>query len=526
MKTLLFFPACLATVISLTSCMYSSSKMSNSSMTASTSYAYDTTSLPSAENYQALTENSTQLTTQSPVSTFSIDVDTGSYSNMRRFLNKGQLPPSDAIRIEELINYFPYAQTTKVSNHPFGVKTEVAPAPWNPEHQLLQIQIEALEQTRQESPPSNLVFLVDVSGSMDAPDKLPLVKNVLRMLTKQLKAEDKVSMVVYAGRTQVELEPTSGKEKDKIYAAINRLAAGGSTAGESAMKLAYDMARQGFIPGGVNRILMATDGDFNVGITNIDQLKEMVASQRKTGISLTTLGFGEGNYNEYLMEQLADTGNGNYAYIDSADEGRKVLVEEMASTFNTVAADVKIQIEFNPAQIAEYRLIGYENRLLSEADFNNDKVDAGEIGAGKTVVALYELTPLGKPTSVDPRRYTAEKPLITPLTNESAFLKIRYKKPDQDKSELLEIPILISDNKSKLADASDDFRFAASVAALGQLLRDSKYLSYSFDQVIELAQSSKSTDDQGYRAEFIRLAKIARDLSPAKPESNLQNLNQ
>ena len=475
----------------------------------------------STENYQRNDESPIKVTQREPVSTFSIDVDTGSYSNVRRFLQQGQLPPKDAVRIEELINYFPYTNTTKKTEHPFGVQTELAPAPWNREHQLLRVRIQAMEATTSTLPACNFVFLVDVSGSMDSYDKLPLVKNSLKMLTKKLRAEDRISLVVYAGRTHVELEPTPGDKHDKIFAAIDKLQAAGSTAGESAMKLAYQMARSSYIPNGINRILMATDGDFNVGLSNIDQLKDMVAAERKTGISLTTLGFGQGNYNDHLMEQIADAGNGNYSYIDSADEARKVLLEEMTSTFNTVAADVKVQIEFNPAQIAEYRLIGYENRMLKEEDFNNDKVDAGEIGAGKTVTALYELTPVNKVPLIDPHRYEKNdnvKP-STKSSNELAFLRIRYKKPDTDKSILLEEPILVS-SVNALEKTSNDFRFTASVAGFGQLLRDSKYISsFDFDDVITLAKSGAGIDEGGYRNQFIRLVKVAKELSPKKADA-------
>lgn len=471
------------------------------------------------ENYQHKEESPIKITAKEPVSTFSIDVDTGAYANVRRFLKQGQLPPKDAVRIEELINYFPYANTSKKGEHPFGVQTEVAPAPWNPDHQLLRVRIQALEAQAATLPASNLVFLVDVSGSMESPEKLPLVKNTLKMLTKKLRAQDRISLVVYAGRTQVELEPTPGNEHDKILSAIDRLQAGGSTAGESAMKLAYQMARRSYIPNGINRILMATDGDFNVGLSNIDQLKDMVAAERKTGISLTSLGFGQGNYNEYLMEQLADIGNGNYAYIDSADEGRKVLIEEMASTFNTVAADVKVQIEFNPALIAEYRLIGYENRILNEEDFNNDKVDAGEIGAGKTVTAIYELTPVGKATAIDPHRYEATKAVTTESKNELGFLRIRYKKPGEDKSILLQEPLLASNSKTSIDQTTADFRFAASVAGFGLSLRDSKYLGdYDTNKLIGLAKSGFGEDEGGYRAEFVRLVQVAKELQPKKPD--------
>ena len=475
---------------------------------------------PNTENYQHKDESPIKVTANEPVSTFSIDVDTGAYANVRRFLKQGQLPPKDAVRIEELVNYFPYSNTSKASEHPFSVQTEVAPAPWNTDHQLLRVRIQAMDAKTTVMPASNLVFLVDVSGSMSSPEKLPLVKNTLKMLVPKLRAQDRISLVVYAGRTQVELEPTPGNEHDKILAAIDKLEAAGSTAGESAMKLAYQMARRSYIPNGINRILMTTDGDFNVGLSNIDQLKDMVAAERKSGISLTSLGFGQGNYNEYLMEQLADIGNGNYAYIDSADEGRKVLIEEMASTFNTVAEDVKVQIEFNPAQIAEYRLIGYENRVLNEEDFNNDKVDAGEIGAGKTVTAIYELTPVGKATAIDPRRYETTKNVATNTKNELGFLRIRYKKLGEDKSILLQEPMLVSNNKTSIDQTSADFRFATSVAGFGLTLRDSKYLAnYDIEKLIALAKSGIGEDEGGYRGEFIRLMKTAGELMP-KQKSN------
>lgn len=472
---------------------------------------------PNRENYQKQTENPVKSTQSEPVSTFSIDVDTGSYSNVRRMLKQGQLPPKDAVRIEEMINYFPYAKAAKTTEHPFTVQTELAPAPWNTEHQLLRLRIQAVEAKAAEMPPCNLVFLVDVSGSMNEPDKLPLVKSSLKMLAKKLRAEDRISLVVYAGRTQVELEPIPGNQHEKILAAIDRLQAGGSTAGEAAMKLAYQMARSSYIKGGINRILMATDGDFNVGLSGVDQLKDMVAAERKSGVSLSTLGFGTGNYNDYMMEQVADAGNGNHAYIDSVDEARKVLLEEMGSTFNTVAADVKVQVEFNPAQVAEYRLLGYENRLLNEADFNNDKVDAGEIGAGKTVTALYEITPVGKATLIDPHRYqtTAAAKPATDLGKELAFLRLRYKQPGKDTSILMQEPIPVSSAKDSLDQTSPDFRFAASVAGFGMSLRDSHYLgSYNLDKLIELAKSGLGSDDEGYRNEFVRLMKTARELQP------------
>jgi Ca-activated chloride channel homolog len=510
----LFFLLFLFTVIGVISgCQTNSSNKMAEAMPVS---AYAAAPVPTnTENYQVLQNNPVKSTQQEPVSTFSIDVDTGAYSNMRRFLNQGQLPPKDAIRTEELINYFSYTKLNRKDDHPFGVKTEIAPAPWNQDHHLLRIQIQAMETQALHLPPSNLVFLVDVSGSMADADKLPLVKNILKMLTTKLRKQDRISLVVYAGRTQVELEPTPGNQHKKIIAAINKLNAEGSTNGESALQLAYQMARKSYIPNGINRILLATDGDFNVGVSDVSQLKNMIETERKSGVSLSTLGFGQGNYNEYLMEQIADVGNGNYSYIDSADEGRKVLIEEMASTFNTVAADVKIQIEFNPAQIAEYRLIGYENRILNEADFNNDKVDAGEIGAGKTVTAIYELTPTGKQTSIDPHRYAQQTAKTESFNNELGFLKIRYKKPGQETSILLQEPVF-SHQLKNTNETSQDFLFSTSVAAFGQLLRNNSNMTYDYDQVINLAKSGIGEDTEGYRAEFIRLVKIAKELDQTK----------
>lgn len=471
------------------------------------------------EKYQALPENAVKQAEKESVSTFSIDVDTASYANLRRFLKQGQLPPVDAVRVEEMINYFPYEPTTKNSEHPFGVQTELSSAPWNSEHQLLRIRLQAMDANTQTLPPCNLIFLVDVSGSMADTQKLPLVKSTLKMLVNQLRPQDKISLIVYAGRTQVELPATSGAEKAKIIAAINKLTAEGSTAGESAIRLAYDMARANYMPNGINRILLATDGDFNVGITDIKQLKDLVAAERKTGISLTTLGFGEGNYNDYLMEQIADVGNGNSAYIDSVDEGRKVLLQEMQSTFNTVAGDVKVQVEFNPEQVSEYRLIGYENRLLKEEDFNNDQVDAGELGAGKTVTALYEITPIGKTGLIDPHRYgpntAVNKPKPSP---EMAFIKLRYKKPGSETSQLMTTPVLASQALAP-EKTSADFKFSAAVAAFGQRLKNSVYLNqYDYPAMIQLAQAGRGTDTEGYRAEAIRLMQVAQGLSPQKPQ--------
>lgn len=478
------------------------------------------------EKYQHLSDNPVKLTRQEAVSTFSLDVDTGAYSNVRRFLKQGQLPPADAVRVEELLNYFSYDYPAPVKGHPFAVSTEVAPAPWNADHLLLRVGVKAVEAQAPALPPANLVFLVDVSGSMDSPDKLPLVQSTLRLLVDQLRPQDTVSLVVYAGRTAVELEPTSGTDKAKIHAAIARLQAGGSTAGEAAIKLAYQQARAGYIKGGINRILLATDGDFNVGVTDTEQLKDMVARERESGISLTTLGFGQGNYQEQLMEQIADVGNGNYSYIDSLDEGRKVLVEELSATFNTVAADVKLQLEFNPDQVAEWRLIGYENRVLREEDFRNDKIDAGEVGAGKSVTALYELTPVGKPMLHAPRRYGAADEAVSKAkaaSTELGFLRVRYKKPGESRSIELSQPLAGPAAALLAAKAvpTRDFRFAAAVAGFGQLLRGGKQTgALDYDAVRKLAEEGAAEDKLGYRREFVKLVGLAKALAPQVPEGS------
>lgn len=475
-----------------------------------------------AERYQKFKENSVKVTSQESVSTLSLDVDTGSYSNVRRFIENGQLPPKDAVRIEEMINYFDYRYPTPIASQvdPFVLSTELAAAPWNPEHLLMRIGVKAVDRRVEEMPPANLVFLVDVSGSMEEPDKLPLVKSSLKLLVNQLREQDHVALIVYAGRTSVELPSTPGSEKNKILAAIDRLTAEGSTAGEAAMRLAYSEARANFIKGGINRVLLATDGDFNVGISDTDQLIELVEKERSSGVTLTTIGFGTGNYNEAMMERIANAGNGNYAYIDSLSEAQKVLVEELSSTFNTVAKDVKIQIEFNPAQISEWRLIGYENRVLNEEDFRNDRVDAAEVGAGKSVTALYELTPVGKPTLQGERRYAA-LPSTKPAnakTNEIGELRLRYKKPDGEKSAEMR-SVVAGDSAQFLTSniqASDDFKFAAAVAGYGQLLRNSKYLgTWTYDDAANLAQTAVANDNRGYRQEFVKMVKLASALNKA-----------
>ena len=468
------------------------------------------------ENYAPIDDNPLRLVREHPVSTFSVDVDTGSYANMRRFLNGGSLPRRDAIRVEELINYFDYDYPAPADpGTPFSITTEIAPSPWNADRYLLHVGLKGFEQARTALPPANLVFLVDVSGSMQSPDKLALLKAALRMLVTQMREQDRISLVVYAGASGVVLEPTSGREKARIMAALDGLEAGGSTNGAAGIRLAYSMARQGFIEGGINRVLLATDGDFNVGTVNHEALMDLIEAQRKQGITLTTLGFGGGNYNDRLMEQLADRGNGNYAYIDSIREAQKVLVEEMASTLLVIAKDVKIQIEFNPEVVAEYRLIGYENRVLAREDFNNDRVDAGEIGAGHTVTALYELRLVGQGRpGVDPLRYQGdEAEPATPQAGELAFLKLRYKQPDDEESRLLTRALKVADIQPNLAASSARFRFSAAVAAFGQLLRGGRYLGdFGYAEAHRLAQEARGADRFGYRGEFLGLVKLAQAL--------------
>lgn len=477
------------------------------------------------EQYQKLANNPVHAVTETPVSTFSIDVDTGSYANVRRFLNGGQLPPQDAVRLEELVNYFPYAYPLPTDDAPFGVHTELAATPWNPESRLLRIAIKAADMSVEALPPANLVFLVDVSGSMDRREGLPMVQSTLKLLVEQLRAQDKVSLVVYAGSSSVVLEPTSGSEKAKIRAAIDQLTAGGSTAGESGIQLAYQQAQQGFIDGGINRILLATDGDFNVGISDFESLKRLAADKRKTGVSLTTLGFSVGNYNEQLMEQLADAGDGNYAYIDNLREARKVLVDQLSSTLATVARDVKIQVEFNPAEVSEYRLLGYENRALKREDFSNDKVDAGEIGAGHSVTALYEVVPVGGKGWLEPLRYQPAAKAGSPA-GELAWLRIRYKTPGQDVSKLLEQPIQASDTRA-ISQASEDLRFAAAVAAFAQQLKGDIYTGrFSLADSAELARNAKGADRFGLRAEFVQLVELAQSLQTATIRSTSARVQQ
>jgi Ca-activated chloride channel family protein len=470
------------------------------------------------ERYQHLDDNPVRLAAEHPVSTFSIDVDTGAYANVRRFLNAGQLPPQDAVRVEEMINYFDYQYAApQKRDTPFRVSTELAAAPWNSQAWLLRIGIKGFEVAAKERPPANLVFLIDVSGSMQTPDKLPLLKNAFRLLTDQLTGRDRVSMVVYAGSSGMVLEPTPGDKKYRIREAIDRLEAGGSTNGGEGIERAYALAHDTFIKGGINRVVLATDGDFNVGTVDFETLVDMAERQRATGVALTTLGFGTGNINDQLLERLADAGNGNYAYVDTLSEARKVLVSELSATLFTIASDVKIQVEFNPAEVLEYRLIGYENRMLAREDFKNDQVDAGDIGAGHRVTALYEIIPVGAHGHIDPLRY-APNPVRGATNGEIANVRVRYKMPGAEDSRLLEYPVarssLVSADKT-----SPDLRFAASVAAFGQRLRGGKYLGdFGYEAIETLARGAMAQDSEGYRREFVSLVKLAASLSPQTPE--------
>ncbi len=449
-----------------------------------------------------------------PVSTFSIDVDTGSYAIVRKYLNRGELPPSNAVRVEEMVNYFDYHYSKPShTDAPFSVNTHIIKTPWNDNTHLVQIGLQGYL-PEQERSHANLVFLLDVSGSMNAPDKLPLLKNAFKLLSKQLTKDDVISIVVYAGASGVVLQPTKGNERSAILQAINNLRAGGSTNGASGIKLAYELAEQSFIKGGINRVILATDGDFNVGTVSHDALIDLIKRQRNKGIALTTLGFGHGNYNDKLMEQLADHGDGNYAYIDKLSEARKVLVGQISATLETIAKDVKIQVEWNPQQVANYRLIGYENRLLNREDFNNDKVDAGEIGAGHSVTALYEITLMDDINrQIDSLRYQKNIKRLSPAHNsELAFVKLRYKNPKQTGvSQSLLINQVI--HKEIAANNNQPLRFAASVAAFAQKLRHAEQLNgFDYDDILDLARQTKGYDKHGYRGEFIGLVELAKSL--------------
>ncbi len=475
------------------------------------------TAQPNTESYAAINDNPFLSALDNPLSTFSIDVDTAAYANVRRFLTANQLPPPDAVRIEEMINYFSYDYPQPKGNVPFSVNVEVAGCPWNGEHRLVRVGLKGREIARDNRPPSNLVFLIDVSGSMDEPDKLPLLKESLKLLTRQLTEDDHVSIVVYAGAAGMVLPSTSGSDKAAILRALERLQAGGSTHGSAGIRLAYKTATENFIEGGVNRVILCTDGDFNVGMTSQGDLTQLIQDEAKSKIFLSVLGFGTGNYKDSTMEMLADKGNGNYAYIDSLNEGRKVLVEQMSGTLVTIAKDVKIQIEFNPAQVNSYRLIGYENRLLAKEDFNNDKKDAGEIGAGHTVTALYEVVPAGmtpdETPAVDPLKYQRPaKPTSTAArSDELLTLKLRYKQPEGDTSRLLTVPVKDSDKGYNRA--STDFKFAAAVAEFGMVLRNSPYKGEAtLRSAWQDAKTGLGKDPEGYRAEFLMLIETAQRL--------------
>jgi Ca-activated chloride channel homolog len=473
------------------------------------------------EEYGHKDENPFIAVSAHPLSTFSIDVDRASYSNVRRFLLGGQSPPADAVRIEELVNYFPYAYDGPQGDDPVAVHTELAPAPWKPQHQLLRIGLQARRVDTRGLPPANLVFLIDVSGSMDEPNKLPLVKASLAMLVNTLRSQDRVAIVVYAGSAGLVLPSTSGEEKPKILEAIGRLEAGGSTAGGAGIKRAYDEAVANFIRGGNNRVILATDGDFNVGVSSDGELIRLIEDRRKTGVFLTVLGFGMGNLKDAKMEQLADHGNGNYAYIDNLLEAKKTLVHEIGGTLFTVAKDVKVQVEFNPARVRAYRLIGYENRLLADEDFTDDTKDAGEMGAGHSVTALYEIVPVGVETDVtirvpDSLRYQTAPAPRPGERAEIGFVKIRYKQPDGDRSRLLTQPV----SGEAACAPSPDLRFQAAVAEFGLLLKGSAYRgSASYEDVIAAARATLGADADGYRAEFVRLAQAAQALGLASTGS-------
>jgi len=475
------------------------------------------------ESYSTIHENGFKDVLHNPLSTFSIDVDRASYSNVRRFINMGQQPPVDAVRIEEMINYFSYDYPEPDGEHPFSVTTTLSTCPWNTGHQLLHIGLQGKHIEKDNLPPSNLVFLVDVSGSMNAPNKLPLLKSAFRLLVNELRPQDRVAMVVYAGAAGLVLESTPGNRKTEILEAMDKLQAGGSTAGGAGLKLAYKTAEENFVGEGNNRIILATDGDFNIGQSSDAEMERLIEQKREKGIFITVLGFGMGNYKDSKMETIADKGNGNYAYIDNVQEANKVLVSEFGGTLFTIAKDVKFQIEFNPARVKGYRLVGYENRLLNDEDFNDDTKDAGEMGAGHTVTALYELIPAGAEgdvADIDPLKYQANKKTDRRgnanehYSDELMTIKLRYKQPDGTTSTKVEIPV--KGKLQKFDDTPDDFRFAAAVAEYGMILRGSEYLDQgSLTDVLEMARGARGTDEEGYRGEFIRIVRTTESLLAA-----------
>jgi len=467
------------------------------------------------EGYDVISENPFLTTASAPRSTFSIDVDHASYSNVRRFLRQGLEPPRDAVRLEELINYFPYDLPAPRGEDPVTITTEVSTAPWNPAHRLVRIGLKGRPIDVDSLPPNNLVFLIDVSGSMSDADKLPLLKSAFRLLVNELRPQDRVALVVYAGNAGVVLPPTPGSQKDSILDAIERLDAGGSTAGGAGIRLAYDVARQSFMPNGNNRVILATDGDFNVGVSSDAELVQLIEQRREQGTFLTVLGFGTGNVKDSKMEKLADKGNGNYAYVDNLMEARKVLVTEMGGTLLTIAKDVKLQVEFNPSRVGAYRLLGYENRLLRDEDFKDDTKDAGELGSGHAVTALYELIPPGSPDLATVPRPDVLRYTKTPSRTDAAassellYVKLRYKPPTASRSR--EITHLVADETT--VRPSTDFVFASAVAEFGMVMRDSPHKGKSsLDSVIVRGERSRGADPFGYRAEFVSLARMARDV--------------
>jgi len=471
------------------------------------------------ESYNAINENRFLEARQNPLSTFGIDVDAASYSNIRRFINNGQLPPVDAVRIEEMINYFDYDYPQPQKNDPVSINTEISAAPWNKDHRLVKIGLQGKTIPTENLPASNLVFLIDVSGSMDMPNRLPLVKSSMMLLVDQLRPKDRVAIVVYASATGLVLKSTSGEEKRAIKDSINKLEAGGSTAGGAGIKLAYQVAADNFIKGGNNRVILATDGDFNVGVSSDAEMQRLIEQKWESGISLTVLGYGMGNYKDSKMETLADKGNGNYAYIDNISEAKKTLVNEFGGTLFTIASDVKLQVEFNPAKVQAYRLIGYENRLLNKEDFNNDKKDAGDLGSGHTVTAMYEVIPAGIKSSfvekVDDLKYQKVPAIKSSSSEELLNIKLRYKTPGETTSKLQEQAV--PDRQISWANSSDNFRFAAAVAGYGMMLRNSEFKqSTNYPAIIEWAEGARGKDKEGYRAEFIRMVKssglMAKDL--------------
>ncbi len=465
------------------------------------------------ESYSTIHENGFKRPQDSPFSTFSIDVDAASYSNVRRFINSGQMPPKDAIRIEEMINYFSYDYDEPSDSHPFSINTEMSKAPWNEEHFLVQIGLQGKSLRTEDLPASNLVFLLDVSGSMNDSNKLPLLKSSLKMLANELRPVDRVSIVVYAGAAGLVLPPTSGSDKKAIIESLDRLSAGGSTAGGAGIRLAYQVAEKNLIEGGNNRIVLATDGDFNIGASSDSEMERLIEEKRGNGVFLTVLGFGMGNYKDSKMEILADKGNGNYAYIDNNMEAKKVLVNEFGGTLFTIAKDVKLQVEFNPKQVQAYRLIGYENRLLNDEDFHDDKKDAGELGSGHTVTALYEVIPHGiqsdfvKP--VDPPKYQTQESRPNPFEEELLTVKFRYKEPESDESKLIVKALELNPKPM-----SENLRWASAVASYGMVLRNSKFKgTSSFDTILSEARMAKGEDENGYRNEFIRLVEVSQKLN-------------